>query len=477
MSFKKQAVLGIKWNSFSQFGKQGIQLLTSIVLARLLQPSDFGLVAMAAVLTGFIAIFSDLGTSAAVIQRKNLSENLLSSIFWVNVAFGVLTMAILFTISPLVSLFYGEPRVSAILKALSLTFFISGFSALHQTMLVRDLTFDKLAKIEITAALLGSISGICSAMLGSGVWSLVVQSLVSVMTTTALLWLTSSWKPGFMFHWHEIKTVSNYSLNLTGFNIFNYFARNADNLLVGRYLGAQALGYYNLAYVIMMYPLQNVSHIIGRVMFPFYSQIQNDNASFRSIYLKMAAAIATVTFPMMLGLMVVAKPLILTVFGVQWSPMILVLLILSPVGMAQSILHTLGNIYQAKARTDILFRWGVFSGILVVISFMIGLRWGIVGVASAYALTVALLAYPNFAIPFRLIGLRVRELWMVLLRPLASSLVMFAVLVGLKSILSPSLSNVLILVILIPTGIVLYLLTSWNINREHMLELVRYVKE
>lgn len=468
MSLKQLAIHGVKWSSFSQFGRQIIQLITTAILARMLTPSDFGLMSMAAVVIGFAAIFNDLGTSAAVIHRNNLSEELLSSIFWINICFGIISTIVLIIISPWAARFYNDGRVSSILMLLSLSFIISGLSILHHAMLEKELAFSKLAKIEIAATLAGSVVGLSLAIFGFGVWSLVFQSLITGTLITLLLWLTCRWRPKLIFSLTQVKSVSSYSLNLTGFNIFNYFTRNADNLLIGRYLGAQYLGYYNLAYLIMMYPLQNISSVVGRVMFPVFSQIQEDDAFFRSAYLKVASAIALITFPLMIGLWVIAKPFILTIFGPQWSPVIIPLLILSPVGMIQSIITTAGTIYQVKGRTDWFLRWGIFAGILVVVSFVIGLRWGIIGVATAYAFISFILIYPSFAIPFRLIDLKVRDLGRALWRPLSSSLTMAISLLALMAVLPSGLPNGLILGIMIPCGVLVYLIASWMINQAQM---------
>ncbi len=230
---------------------QATQLLTTVILARLLAPSDFGLLGMATVVIGFITIFKDLGTSAAIIQKRDLSDELLSGIFWVNVGFGTLAMAIVFFGAPLAGLFYKNSDVVPVLQILSVSFFISGLSILQQALLERSLSFNILGKIEIVSVVCGAIAGISLALLGYGVWSLVLQLLTTVSATTLLLWLFSTFRPKLIFHWNEMKDVSSYSMNLTGFSIFNYFARDADYLLIGRYLGAQDLGYYTIAYRIL----------------------------------------------------------------------------------------------------------------------------------------------------------------------------------------------------------------------------------
>jgi PST family polysaccharide transporter len=477
MSLKQSAVSGVRWSLVAQIVRQIMQFLTTAVLARLLSPSDFGLVGMATVITGFISIFNDLGTSAAIIQRKQISDSLVSTIFWVNVIIGLLASLILLVCSPLVAIFYREPRVTEVLRVLALTFIISGFSIAHKAILEKKIAFRILAKIEIISVILGSITGISSAFLGLGVWSLVVQTLVFVSSTSILLWLTSQWKPQFVFCVNDLREVSSYSLNLTGFSVFNYFVRNADYILIGRFLGSQDLGYYTLAYRLMLYPLQNVSSVIGRVMFPVLSQFQDDNVKFRSVYLKAIATISLIVFPLMTGLCVLAEPFILVVFGQQWRPVIILLIILSPLGMIQSLATTVGNIYNAKGRTDWLFIWGIVTGFLAIIAFIIGLHWGIIGVASAYAIYyIFLVSYPCFAIPFRLIELPMSEFGLLILRPLVASLLMSIAILGIKILLPTTLVSVWILAILVLVGIISYLFASWWINRQQLLELLKFIK-
>jgi PST family polysaccharide transporter len=463
---KTSAVSGLKWSTASQVSRQLMLLLTTIILARLLAPSDFGLIGMATVITGFVGLFHDLGTSAAVIQRKELNESLLSSVFWINVGFGTLAMVILYLLSPLFAYLYREPRVVPLLQLLSVTFFISGLSMLQNALLQRSMAFNKLAKLEIAATAVSSAVGIGAAFLGFGAWSLVYQALALTVVTTALLWAASSWRPRISFQLQEALSIGRYSLNLSGYNIFNYFVRNADYFLIGRYLGAQDLGFYTLAYRIMLYPLQNVSAVIGRVMFPLFSKIQDDLPRFRNAYLLVTGAIALVTFPMMFGLWALAEPFVLTIFGNQWLPVAALLVILIPVGMFQSIGTTVGPIYQAKGRTDVMFRWGVGSGTLAVIGFVIGLQWGTVGVAMAYAVVSMILVYPCFAIPFRFIELSMADLARSLWRPFACSALMLGVLLLGKLALPIDLSDAALLSGLIPLGIVVYGFATRLINWE-----------
>ena len=476
MSVRKSAIAGVKWSAISHFGRRGLSLLTNIILARLLAPSDFGLVAMAAVVIGFIELFQDLGTATAVIQRKNPSKALLASMFWLNAGFGFAAMLVLYLASPLAGVFYREPQVIPIMQVLSLSFLLSGLSNLQKSLLERNLEFDKLARIEIVTTLFATLVGITAAFLGHGAWSIVYQMLAGNFLMTLLCWSASRWRPSWQFDWPEIRSVMGFSLNLTGASIFNYFARNADKLLIGRFLGSQELGYYDLAYRLMQLPLQGISAVIARVMFPLYSRMQDDAGQFGRTYLKVASAIALISFPVMLGLTALARPFVLTLFGAAWMPVIAPLLILAPLGAVQSITTTVGSIYTAKGRTDWQLWWTIGAGLLIVLSFVLGLPWGILGVTASYAIMFLLLTYPTFAIPFRLIGLRVRDLGGVLWRPAACSIVMYAIVAGTVRWLPPGMPGWLTLSLLVPLGAAVYFACSWAINRALLLEAISILR-
>jgi O-antigen/teichoic acid export membrane protein len=442
-----------------------MQLATTAILARLLAPSDFGLLGMALVITGIVDLIRDVGTAAAVIQKKELSQSCLSSVFWLNTALGFALTILLWILSPWASWFYREPALNPILSWLAPVLLISSLCLVHRSLLERELKFEALAMVEILATLAASTTGVGMALAGFGVWSLVSQSLTNAAVTTLLLWWTSDWKPAKRFQWEEIRSLAQFSLNLTGFNLCNFFARNADYLLIGRFLGARDLGYYTMAYRLMLYPLQNVSQVIGRVIFPVFSQLQEDEARFRRGYLTVAGSIALVSFPMMVGLMVTSDIVVPVVFGPEWEPVIPLITILALIGLVQSVGTTVGSIYQAKGRTDVMLRWGLFSGCLAVCAFVIGLRWGTLGVASAYAVVSLALAIPNFTIPFRLINLRLTELGAHLWRPLVCSLVMGGLLLLIRPILN-TLTPMTSVLVLAVTGIVVYGMTGWSINRE-----------
>lgn len=479
MKLGRIAFKGIQWTSVSQFSRQLVQYITTLILANILSPNDFGLLAMALVVTGFIDIFKDLGTSSALIHLNKIDRLLISSIFWTNIFFGLLFTLIIFLSSHLISLFFNSTEIIPILQVIAFLFFISSFSILPRALLERDLQFNILAKIEIIATVIGSGVGISMAYLGYGVWSLIFQILVNNFILTVLILIVAKIKPKLQFSFITLKSVSAYSLNLVGYNIFNYFIRNADYMLIGKYLGENQLGNYYLAYKIMLYPLQGITMVISRVMFPIFSRLKENLIKFKEVYLKTTNTIALFTFPMMIGMIVLSKYFVLTFFSHSWNSELLttLIIILAPVGLIQSIAATVGTIYMSTGKTNWMFGWGVLSGVVTITGFFIGLNWGVIGVALSYLIVTLILFYPVFYLPFKIIRLPFPVFLKNLKNVFASSLLMFGVLYLTKIIFLDKLSFVFGLVILLFVGIASYLIFLLVIDKKNLYGLIKFIKE
>jgi O-antigen/teichoic acid export membrane protein len=472
MELKEQATTGIKWSAASQGSRQGVQLLTTLVLAHLLEPSDFGLLGMAMIVIGFVMLFRDLGTAAAIIQKKDLDEEILSSVFWANVIIGVAITVVLYLGAPLVASFFKEPDLIPVVRILSFSFLFACLGILQQSLLERSMAFPKLGRIEIASILVGSVVGITMALLGFGVYSLVCQSMSSIFINTLLLWMLNRWRPRLIFKWHVVKEIGGYSANLTAFNVLNYFTRSADYLIVGRFLGAELLGYYTIAYRLLLYPLQSIAIMIGRVVFPLYSQLQEQEERFQRAFLKITSSVALIMFPMMLGILAVARPFVYAAFDDQWGPVIRLIVILAPAAMLSSVLVNVGSIYKAKGRTDWMFRWAIVGAVVRVSAFIIGLRWGINGVAGGYTVAIAVLFYPTLAIPFRLIHLQMSRLLKDISMPLVTSVVMCAAVYLIEVSLRGHLRSGLTLGVCIAAGVGIYLILNLTLNRPQSMEVL-----
>ena len=405
----QRAFTGAGWSAASTAARQVLSIGSIALLGRLLGPGAYGLLGMAALLTGFLAVFRDLGTTSAVIQRPELSGRLLSSLFWVNCGIGVTLFVAATSVAGLTAGFFNEPQLASLIPVLALSFVATSAGMMHYALLSRQMAFRKVAIADQVGLVAGYAVSITAALLGRGVWSLVFGSLTTSIVTSVGYWIGTGWRPSFEFDRKEVASVAHFSLNLSGFMFVNFFSRNADNVIVGKWLGNIALGYYQMSYNMMSYPLQSLTSVLGQVLIPAFSRIQTEDDRFRSAYIRSSLLLGLVTFPVFAGITAVADPLVRTVFGQKWIPSIVLIQILAPVGMIQSVLGLVGQIYTAKGRTDWMFRFGLCASVVFVISFLIGARWGTAGVAGAYAIAFFLVAmYPTAAIPFRLIGLSVR---------------------------------------------------------------------
>jgi len=458
MTLTTKTVQGIGWSGVSQIIRLLLRLGITAILARLLTPNDFGLLAMVVVFTNLVMIFRDFGLSASLIQYKGVTEEHLSSSFWINVIIGLLLTLLLIALAPIIAYFYSEDRLRLIIMVLASTFFISSFGIVQTALFTKEMKFKPLAIVEISAVAISGTTSVILAFTGYGVWSLVWQQIIFSFVIVVLLWAFSSWRPKMLFRWQRVKELLGFGLNLTGFNFVNYFNRNLDNLLIGKFLGTAPLGFYNLAYQLLIFPLSNISTVIGRVMFPSLSAIKDDKSKVRYAYIKATRYIATVTFPLMMGLLVVAPQFIRVIFGSQWERSIFLIQILALVSLIQSVASTVGWIYQSQGRTDIMFRWGLFSMIIVTIAFVLGIRWDVEGVTVAYAIATFLLTYPCFAIPFRLINLKFSHFIKQFSSIFLATIGMGGVVFGLRLFLENTIwaSGPIILILSIAFGAVIY---------------------
>ena len=419
-----KAARGAAWSMGFQVSRQLLSILSVSVLARRVPPEAYGLLSMAGIVTNFMDSFRALGTGNALIREGEVSERLLSSLFWFNLSLGVLLSACTALLAIPAAAFFRQPGLMKVMLALAPNFFIYSLSVIPNALLNRRMSFRALSVVQMAGAVLGTATGIGGALMGAGVWSLVFGALVSNLVISGATWIACPWRPQFLVDMGEVRRIAAYSLNLSGFNFVNFFSRNADNLVVGRLLGDTQLGFYQMAYMLMTSPLTNFCSVIAGVVFPALSTFQNDDARLRAAFLRVVMLIGLVTIPAMFGLSVVAGPFIEVVLGAKWHPVAGLLLVFAPLGAFQSIYTMVGPIYNAKGRADRLFQWSLISGSVYVASFLVGAHWGIQGVAIAYAIAWMAMMIPGLAIPFRLVNLPGREFVRALWPGFACSLVM-----------------------------------------------------
>jgi len=429
---------GVAWISLFQITRQLLQVASVLVLARKVPPSAYGLVAMAGLITNFLETVRDAGIGSALVREREVADDLAATAFWLTGGLGFLIALIMIAVSWPAAKFFREPMVAPVLEVLSIGFFVGTIGVVPLAMLNREMAFRKVALAQTVGAVSGTLVAITVALAGGKVWSLVSGTLVITTVTSLALFIASPFRVRAVFRPSDARHMLSFGLNLSGFNVLNYFSRNADNLLVGRFLGSVPLGYYQMGYTLMTYPLQNFASVVAQVVYPALSKMQDDRERFRAAYLRTCRLIGLVTFPLMLGLGVTAQPFVRVILGPRWMPVAGLLLVFAPLGAAQSIYTTVGLIYNAQGRPELQFRWAMFASVMYVSSFAVGLRWGIQGVATCYAVVWVLLMVPAFMIPFRLVGLSgrqfLRTLWPTIWMSLAMAAVTEAWLQGLRRV-------------------------------------------
>jgi len=464
MNLKSKVKNGLKWTFIDQILSQIIFLVFSVFLARVLTPSIFGIVGMITIFSNFAILFIDLGFSAALIQKKEVTQAHFSSVFWLNIGIGFLMYALFYVGAPFISVFYNQPELILLIRVICLSFIFTAFTSVQANILIKEMHFKKKVVINWIAMLTGYIVAFIMAYTGCGVWSLVMMTLITAIFNSILYWMVSKWIPLFIFEWNKIKELSSYGLNFMGEASVNYWSRNFDNFIIAKVLGSTDLGIYTRAYSLMLLPLRNVTTIVTKVMFPAFSQKQDDIQLLKKYYLNIIQYIALITFPLMIGLSLVSKEFVLLFFGSKWSAMIPILSILSGLGAIQSIVSLNGLIYNSLGKVNIAFKVSIVTNIVLVIAFIIGVNYGLIGISYSYLIASALLLIPVYKIAIRQLSTTLFEVFLVLKGIILATLVMAIVLLIINTF---SEFNLLMgLIIKICIGSVIYLATVLFFEKE-----------
>lgn len=428
------------------FAGQGIKFLiqfaSTVIMARLITPEDLGLVSMVAAITNFIVLFKDMGLSMATIQRPHVSHDQVSGLFWVNVIFSLLVFGVMIVISPLISWFYQEQRLIRITIALSAGIFLGGLAVQHQAILRRQMKFKILIIIDLISVLLGFFLGVGSALLGARYWALIISQLASSFATLVGVWVACKWIPGLPKRNTDIRSMISYGKNLTLFNLLNYFARNLDNILIGKRWGADLLGLYSRAYSLMTLPITQISSPITAVATPVLSRLQDKPEQFRNYYLKAIKFIAYFSMPITAFSAVMSNDVINILLGSNWLMVAPIFRLLAFSAIVEPIRVTSGWLYTTLGRTDRMAKWAFLSVPIIILTFLGGLHWGPNGVAAGYSIIIILLLYPQFAYATKGTPVKTGDVFITISRPfflalICSIIVLFSLapLQGLSSFL------------------------------------------
>lgn len=395
MSLKQKALSGVFWSSMQLFGTQGIGFVISVILARLLVPAEFGLIAMLGI---FIAIGTTLinsGLTQSLIRTENPDEEDFSTVFYFNLVGSFLIYSIIFICAPYISLFYKQPLLTDIIRIYGVIFIINAFGAIQLTRLNKMMDFKTQMKISIPSTILSGITGVSLAVLGFGVWSLVYSAIVQALAGTIQLWYWAKWRPLLAFNKNKFHHHFHYGVKLMFSGILDIIFTNIYTLLIGKYFTPAQVGYYNRADSLQMLPVTNVSSIVTKVSFPLFASIQNDDIRLKSVYKKIMQMVIYLVAPILILMAVLAEPLFRFVFTEKWLPAVPYFQILCLNGILYPIHSYNLQILNVKGRSDLFLKLEVIKKIIVIVVVFLSFPYGIFGLLYGGVITSILCFFIN----------------------------------------------------------------------------------
>jgi len=397
---KSQSVRG-GFNTISgQLISFALTISSTAILGRLLTPKDYGLVAMVTAITGFISIFKDLGLSTAVIQKDEIDQPQVSALFWMNILISSVIALVIAAIGPLLVYFYHEERLFYITIVFSVSVLFTGFSLQHNALMNRQMKFKNLSFISIISTTASIAIAILMAYNNWGYWAIVASMILTPVFSTILLWMYCDWRPDFVFRDYNIRSYIKFGAGITGFDLINYFSRNVDNVLIGKFIGPQALGLYSKAYALLLLPITQLRTPLNSVALPALSTLQKEKAKFKEFYEKYVLILSFFSMPVVVYLAVFSKEIIQIVLGDQWIAASKIFQLLAISSFIQPVSGTKGVVMISTGETKKYFIFGIVNAVFIICSFIIGLNWGIEGIAVSYAIANYLILYPSLKYAF-----------------------------------------------------------------------------
>lgn len=422
-SIKTKSVVGGAWTFLSQGTVFGLRLLSTAILARILTPFDYGLIAMALVISNFAKVINDFGLTQGTVQSTEITQQQLSNVFWINVGVGIVLTILIAITAPLTGLIFEQSELPGIQIFISVVFFFGALSVQHKAILQRKIAFKKIAIVEIVAKAVAVAVGVYLGLNGFRYWALAAIPVANALMVTIGMWVFFPWLPGRLDVKTSINSIVVFGKNVTAFNVVNYLSRNADSFLVGKFLGSQALGLYSKAYSLLMLPVLQIQGPLTQVGFAALSRLKENPQHFRNYYLKMVGIIAFLTAPLVLVIGLNTNDLILVMLGEQWLEAGSVFQILALAALLQPISGTIGMVLIAKGDSEAYFRLGVATAIVNVGAFLVGIQWGIAGVAFSFTISNYLRLLPTLWYGFRHTSISVSDFFKVVQLPFALGLV------------------------------------------------------
>jgi len=418
--FKRKSVRGGAATVLGQGLSFLLQIGSTVVLARLLSPSDYGLQGMVITLTGFFGLFKDAGLSTATVQREGLTHEQISTLFWINLAVGACLSVAVASMGPVLVVFYKEPRLLAVTLASASVFLVNSLAVQHRALLERAMRFSTTAAIDIVSLATGAVVGITMASLGFGYWSLVGQTVTVPIVGMTAVWIAMPWLPGKPNRGTGVRSMVRFGGTVTLNSFVVYLAYNAEKVLLGRFWGAAPLGIYGRAYQLANLPVQQLMASVGAVAFPMLSRMQSNTELLSRSFRKALSLVVSMTIPAAISCAVFANEIVQVVLGPKWAASALVLRLLAPTALVFAVINPFSWLLQSTGRVGRSLKIALLICPLVILGVVAGLRHGPPGVAMGYSAAMILLVVPVVAWAKHGTGITTGDYWEAIKRPLIS---------------------------------------------------------
>jgi O-antigen/teichoic acid export membrane protein len=421
--FKRRSVRGGTATVLSRGSAAVLQIGTTLVLARILSPADYGLQAMVLTLVNLCSLFQDAGLSSATVQRPTVTNDQISTVFWINVSLGAFLTAAVASAGPFLVSFYKDPRLLWITVASASVFFVNSLAIQHRSMLNRAMRYTANAKLEITAAVTGSVVAIVMAALGYRYWALICQNITISVVQTIAAWFAMRWVPGKPRWTAEIRAMLRYggTVTLNGFVV--YVSYNVEKVLLGRYWGAAPLGLYGRAYQLSNLPVQQTTDSFAAVAFPTLSRLQGDPPRLVRAYLKAHSLVVSITVPAVIACALFANEIVRILLGPKWGGAVPIVRLLAPAMMVFALMNPMSWLLRATGRVERSLKIGLLIAPVMALAVFAGLRYGPNGVAIGYSTAMVLLFIPLIAWAKHGTGVSNRDYWDAIKRPLVAGVI------------------------------------------------------
>ncbi len=440
MNIKERVIRGGLAKVVAQVASFALRIGSLMVMARLLAPRDFGLVGMVAAFTGVLNLFRDFGLSSATVQRLNVTDDQISTLFWINVLVGVILGLLLMAMAPVVVIFYHEPRLLWVTVILATAFIFNGAGVQHTALLERQMRFTALAAIDIIALIVSTAIGVSMARAGYGFWALVAASVSLPLVTTLCLWRTTGWIPGKPRLQIGLHSMMRFGGGLTLVNLIAYTAYNLEKVLLGRFWGADAVGIYGRAYQLVNLPTENLNSAVWSVAFSGLSRVRTDPIRFKNYFLKGYSLVLALTIPFTIGAALFAGDLIHVVLGPRWTAVVDIFRLLTPTMLVLALINPLAWLTFSLGMVGRNLKVVSVLAPLVIAGYAIGLPYGPKGVAFGYSAVMTLWAIPHIAWCVHGTMISLRDILSTAGRPLGSGIVAAALACGVQFLWGQSLS-------------------------------------